>query len=114
MGRGYSGAFGGAWINKPWLWGVFCGIFLLGLADLRQPLSLRNLDLVMLLSPSASLWYFNHGDIFTAVPLVYPPLPWTVVRGVWVGAPGPGSPARLFLAALVLSPPAALLPGLPP
>ena len=26
----------------------------------------------MLLSPTASLWFFNHGDVFTAVPLFYP------------------------------------------
>ena len=72
MARGYEGAFGGEKINTTRVWGAFCLVFLLGLADLRRPLSLRNLDLVMLLSPSASLWYFNHGDIFTAVPLVYP------------------------------------------
>ena len=52
----------------------FCAVFLLGLADLRRPLSLRNLDLLALLSFSVSLWYFNHGHIFTSVPLVYPGL----------------------------------------
>ncbi len=111
MGRGYSGAFGGAWINKPWLWGVFCAIFLLGLADLRRPLSLRNLDLVMLLSPSASLWYFNHGDIFTAVPLFYPALAWIVLRGVWIGATGRGSRAQLLWPAWVLLAAAVFLAG---
>ena len=75
MARGYKGAFGGAKINSPWVWGAFCLVFLLGLADLRRPLSLRNLDLVMLLSPTASLWFFNHGDVFTAVPLFYPRAP---------------------------------------
>jgi hypothetical protein len=111
MGRGYSGAFGGAWINKTWLWAVFCVIFLLGLADLRRPLSMRNLDLVMLLSPSASLWYFNHGDIFTAVPLFYPALAWVVVRGVWIGATGRGSRTRLLWPAWVLLAAAVFLAG---
>ena len=76
--RGYKGAFGGVKINNPWLWGAFCLVFLLGLADFRRPLSVRNLDLLMLLSPTASLWFFNHGDVFTAVPLFYPALVWVV------------------------------------
>jgi hypothetical protein len=107
MGRGYKGAFGGDKINDPWVWGAFCLVFLLGLADFRRPLSVRNLDLLMLLSPTASLWYFNHGDIFTAVPLFYPALAWVVVRGVWIGATGRGSrgrplwPAWILLAAAV-------------
>ena len=81
-------------INSPWVWGAFCLVFLLGLADLRRPLSLRNLDLLMLLSPTASLWFFNHGDVFTAVPLFYPALVWVVLRGAWIGATGRGSRSR--------------------
>ena len=72
MARGSPGAFGGTAINNPWVWGAFCLVFLVGLGDLRRPFSLRNLDLLFLLSPTASLWYFNHGDVFTAVPLFYP------------------------------------------
>ena len=34
----------------------FCAVFFLGLADLRRPLSLRNLDLLVLLSFAVSLW----------------------------------------------------------
>ena len=90
MARGYPGAFGGTAINNPWLWGAFCLVFLLGLGDLRRPFSVRNLDLLMLLSPTASLWYFNHGDVFTAVPLFYPALVWVVLRGVWIGVTGRG------------------------
>ncbi len=107
MGRGYEGAFGGKTINNPWLWGGFCLVFLLGLADLRRPLSLRNLDLLFLLSPTASLWFFNHGDVLTAVPLFYPLLLWVVLRGTWIGATGraprgrPLWPAWLLLAAAV-------------
>jgi hypothetical protein len=102
MARGYKGAFGGDKINNPWLWGAFCLIFLIGLADVRRPLSIRNLDLVMLLSPTASLWFFNHGDVFTSVPLFYPVLAWVVLRGVWIGVTGRGSPSRATWPAWIL------------
>jgi hypothetical protein len=102
MARGYRGAFGGTKINTPWVWGLFCLIFLIGLADLRRPFSLRNLDLVMLLSPTISLWYFNHGNVFTAVPLFYPALIWVVLRGVWIGVTGRGSPSRSVWPAWIL------------
>jgi len=111
MARGYKGAFGGTKINNPWLWGAFCLVFLIGLADLRRPFSLRNLDLVMLLSPTASLWYFNHGDVFTAVPLFYPALIWVVLRGVWIGVSGRGSPSRAVWPAWVLLAAAVFLGG---
>jgi hypothetical protein len=111
MARGYKGAFGGAKINSPWVWGVFCLVFLIGLADLRRPFSVRNLDLVMLLSPTASLWYFNHGDVFTAVPLFYPALIWVILRGVWIGVTGRGSPARSVWPAWVLLAAAVFLGG---
>ena len=84
MGRGYTGAFGGAKINSYSVWLGFCAIFLLGLFDWRRPFSVRNLDLVALLSFSVSLWFFNHGDIFTAMPLVYPPLIWLIARCLWI------------------------------
>ena len=102
MARGYKGAFGGAKINSPWVWGIFCLVFLLGLADFRRPLSVRNLDLVMLLSPTASLWFFNHGDVFTAVPLFYPALIWVIARGIYIGVTGRGSPSRAMWPTWVL------------
>jgi len=111
MARGGRGAFGGVKINSPWVWGIFCVVFLLGLADFRRPLSVRNLDLVMLLSPTASLWFFNHGDVFTAVPLFYPALVWVVLRGVWIGATGRGSRARPLWPAWVLLAAAVFLAG---
>ncbi len=111
MARGYKGAFGGAKINSPWVWGVFCLVFLIGLADLRRPFSVRNLDLVMLLSPTASLWYFNHCDVFTAVPLFYPALIWVILRGVWIGVTGRGSPSRSVWPAWILLAAAVFLGG---
>ena len=92
MARGSPGAFGGTAINNPWIWGAFCAVFLIGLCDWRRPLSLRNLDLLFLLSPTASLWFFNHGDVFTAVPLFYPLLVWVVLRGTWIGVRNRGTP----------------------
>jgi hypothetical protein len=86
MARGYEGAFGGKEINRPAVWIGFCLVFLFGLADLRRPLSLRNLDLLALLSFSVSLWFFNKGDIFTSVPLAYPPLLYLIGRMTWIGA----------------------------
>jgi len=85
MARGGPGAFGGKKINSLGVWLAFCVVFLVGLADLRRPLSLRNLHLLALLSFSVSLWYFNHGRIFTSVPLVYPGLAYLLGRMIWVG-----------------------------
>jgi hypothetical protein len=85
MARGRDGAFGGKAINSYPVWLGLCAVFLLGLADLRRPLSLRNLDLLVLVSLSASLWFFNAGRIFTSVPLVYPVLLYLLGRTAWIG-----------------------------
>jgi hypothetical protein len=84
MARGYGGAFGGSKINEPAIWLTFCAVFLVGLVDWRRLRSLRNVDLLALVSLSVSLWFFNHGNVFAAMPLVYPPLLWVLVRCVWV------------------------------
>jgi hypothetical protein len=94
MARGGPGAFGGRDINKPFVWFGFCVLFLVGLADLRRPVSLRNLDLLALLSFAASLWFFNRGDIFTSVPLAYPPLLYVIARMTWIGTTARLTPAR--------------------
>jgi len=85
MARGGRGSFGGRTLNDPWLWGALCAIFLVGLGDLRRPFSLRNLDLLVLLSFSVSLWFFNEGRIFWSVPLAYPPLLYLLGRMAWAG-----------------------------
>jgi hypothetical protein len=106
MARGYDGAFGRK-INELWIWLPFCALFLVGLADWRRPLSLRNLDLLVLLSFSVSLWFFNDGNVFTAMPLAYPPMAYLLARLAWVGWRGRGSPVQpiwpvwLLLAATV-------------
>ena len=112
MARGYPGAFGGVKINSYEVWLSFCAIFLLGLIDWRRPLSVRNLDLLVLVSFSVSLWFFNHGHIFAAMSLAYPPLVWLLVRCFWIARrdrPSRGAPvwpvwvlvaATVFLAGL--------------
>jgi hypothetical protein len=90
MARGLEGAFGGRTLNRPYVWLAFCLVFLVGLADLRRPLSFSNLDLVALLGFSVSLAFFNRGEIFRSVPLAYVPLLYLLARGVWVGFRGRG------------------------
>jgi hypothetical protein len=85
MARGAEGAFGGKRLNSLPVWLGFCAVFVLGLADLRRLRSVRNLDLVVLVSLSVSLWYFNEGRVFTSVPLVYPVLLYFLVRTLWIG-----------------------------
>jgi hypothetical protein len=88
MARGHDGSFGGKTLNSLAVWLALCGVFLLGLGDLRRPLSLRNLDLLVLLGLSVSLWFFNAGRIFTSVPLVYPVLGYLLARTAWIGLRG--------------------------
>jgi hypothetical protein len=85
MARGGGAAFGGKKINSLPVWLAFCAAFLLGLADLRRPFSVRNLDLLALLSFSVSLWYFNHGHIFASASLVYPGFGYLLARTIWIG-----------------------------
>jgi hypothetical protein len=92
MARGYDGAFGRK-INNPWIWGSLCLAFFIGLANFRRPLSIRNLDLLVLLSFGVSLYYFNQGEVFTAMPLAYPPLLYLLGRMAWIGWKGRGSSA---------------------
>ena len=51
--------------------------------------------------PSASLVLVSTG-VVTAVPLFYPVLVWVVIRGVWIGVTGRGSPTRSVLPVWVL------------
>ncbi len=83
MARGVKGAFG-ADINNPLVWFGFCALFFIGLADWRRILSVRTLDLLVLLSFTISLAFFNRGEIFRAMPLIYPPMLYLVGRLLWI------------------------------
>jgi Glycosyltransferase family 87 len=111
MARGREGAFGGKTLLRPYVWLAFCLLFLVGLADFRRPLSLRNLDLLALLSFSVSLAFFDRGDIFTSVPLVYPPLVYLLARGVWIGTRRRGPALRPLWPVWVLAAAAVFLAG---
>ena len=63
MARGVDGAFGRA-INRPAIWLSLCAVFLIALLPIMKPrrlLSMRTLDLLVLLSFSVSLIWFNRG-----------------------------------------------------
>ena len=79
MARGYPGAFG-KHVNALYIWLPLCALFMFPFVNLRRPLSLGNLDLLVLLSLSVSLAFFNHANIYASVPLVYPPLLYLLVR----------------------------------
>jgi hypothetical protein len=108
MARGGGSVFGGKRLNSLPVWLGFCAVFVLGLADLRRLRSLRNLDLLVLVSLSVSFWFFNEGRIFTSVPLVYPVLLYLLGRSLWIGlrnrvqaASRPVWPVWLILAATI-------------
>ena len=88
MARGYEGAFGRA-VSRPAIWLPLCALFLLALLPLTRPrrlLSMRTLDLLVLLSFGFSLIWFNQGEIFTSVPLQYPPMVYLCLRLAWIAA----------------------------
>ncbi len=79
MARGYRGAFG-EHVNALYVWLPLCLAFLLPFIDWRRPLALLHLDLLVLLSFSVSLAFFNHAHIYASVPLSYPPLLYLLAR----------------------------------
>jgi hypothetical protein len=102
MARGYPGAFG-RHVNALYIWLPLCVLFILPFFDFRRPLSLLHLDLLVLLSFSVSLAFFNHAHLYASVPLVYPPLAYLLARMLMIAglgrragglpAPGPGASA---------------------
>jgi hypothetical protein len=98
----------GGVLNRPLIWGSFCLFFLVGLANLRKPLSLRNLDLLVFLSFSVYLWYFNEGRVFASVAAASVPLAYLIARCGWIGWTNRASPVAsalpvwLLVAATVL------------
>ncbi len=84
MARGTEGAFGRK-VNELWVWIPLMIVFIIPFVQIRRPFSLLNLDLAVLLSFSVSHYYFNQGEIFTSVPLVYPPLVYLLLRMLMAG-----------------------------
>jgi hypothetical protein len=85
MARGRPGAFGGRTLTSWPFWLALSALFFAGLADLRRPLCLRNLDLLALLSFGIPLAFFNSGEIFQSVLLTVPPLLYLLARSAFIG-----------------------------
>ena len=83
MARGGQGF--GRRINEPWALGTLLVVFALVLIDWRRLRSLRTLDVLAIASFAVSLWCFNRGLVFWAVPLQYPPLVYLLLRLVMIG-----------------------------
>ncbi len=105
MARGYPGAFG-RHVNALYIWLPLCVLFILPFFNFRRPFSLLHLDLLVLLSFSVSLAFFNHGRIYQSVPLLYPPLLYLLARMLALrrrarrgGAPREPGPLRLLVPA---------------
>jgi hypothetical protein len=79
MARGYPGAFG-RHVNALYIWLPMCVLFIVPFINFRRPFSLLHLDLLVLLSFSVSLAFFNHAHIYASVPLAYPPLLYLLAR----------------------------------
>jgi hypothetical protein len=84
LARGYEDAVSGD-VNEAWFWLPLCILFLAPFVDPRRPLRLIHLDLLALLGFSASLFFFNKGEIGLSVPLVYPVLAYVFVRMLLAG-----------------------------
>jgi hypothetical protein len=87
LARGYPG-FLGRHVNALYIWLPLCILFLLPFVNFRRPLSLLHLDLLMLLSFSVSLAFFNHVHIYASVRLAYPPLIYLLARMLVLARPG--------------------------
>jgi hypothetical protein len=79
MARGLAGSFGRK-VNAPYVWIPLMFAFIVPFLDFRRPFRLLHLDLLALLAFSLSHLYFNKGEIFTSVPLVYPVLGYLLMR----------------------------------
>ncbi|HEY4897795.1 MAG TPA: glycosyltransferase 87 family protein [Solirubrobacteraceae bacterium] len=101
MARGYPGAFG-RHSNALYVWLPLCVLFILPFINFRRLLSLLHLDLLVLVSLSVSLAFFNHAHIYASVPLAYPPLLYLLARMLALlrrrrRDPGARAPAELRL-----------------
>ena len=84
MARGYAGAFGRK-LNAPYVWIPLCVLFLAPFVDLRRPLRLLHLDLLVMLAFGVSHVFFNRGEIGVSAPLVYPVLVYLLARVLFAG-----------------------------
>lgn len=84
LARGYPGAVGGI-VGSWWIWIPMCILFLAPFVEVRRPLQLRNLDLIVLIAFGISFYFFARGRIDISVPIVYPLLGYLFLRLCWIG-----------------------------
>lgn len=85
LARGYEDAVAGD-LNEWYVWVPLCLLFLAPFVDPRRLFRrLVHLDLLALLGFSASLFFFNKGEIGVSAPLVYPVLVYLLVRMLIAG-----------------------------
>jgi hypothetical protein len=99
MARGYPGAFGRK-VNSPWVWIPLTVLFVAPFVDVRRPLRMLHLDLLMLAGFGVSVAFFNDGRIGVSVPIVYPLLAYLLGRMLWIGLrrrAAPREPLRLLV-----------------
>src|SRR4051795_3404 len=84
MARGYAGAFGRK-VNAPWVWIPLTLLFVAPFLDVRRPLRMLNLDVLVLAAFGASVAFFNDAQVGISVPIVYPLLAYLLGRALWIG-----------------------------
>src|SRR3954447_11430064 len=104
MARGYSGAFGRK-INAPWVWIPLTLLFVAPFFDVRRPLKMLHLDLLVLAAFGISVAFFNAGKIGISVPIAYPLLAYLLGRALWIGVrrDRPRPPLKLLVPVRVLA-----------
>lgn len=100
MARGYEGAFGRD-VNAWYVWLPLCVLFVAPFLPWRRRPSWLLVDLLVLLSFSVSLAFFNDARIDLSTPLVYPPLLYLLARMLALGRRGAAAAAREPLRLLV-------------
>ena len=84
MARGDFGAYGKE-ANYWWVWGPMALVFALAFVRTDKLYSMRNLDVLMMLSFLVSHGFFRAGVSYEAVLLWYPPLIYLLVRTLLMG-----------------------------
>ncbi|MGB3634800.1 MAG: glycosyltransferase family 87 protein [Rubrobacteraceae bacterium] len=84
MARGDFGAYGKE-ANYWWVWGPMALVFALAFLRTDKLYSMRNLDVLMMLSFLVSHGFFRAGVSYEAVLLWYPPLIYLLIRTLLMG-----------------------------